>query len=458
MKYSRAQTHWKAHRIPALRFEDQRLTSFSGLVVLQALFARMGLKDRLRACFQHLPVHPIVGHASILLQLVVHVLLGFRQLRDGRYYRDDPMVKRVLGLRRLPDVATISRALMQADARSADNLRRVIRRLVLERLVPLGLRRLTLDFDGSVLGTRRWAEGTAPGYNKKRKGERSYYPLFCTLAQTGQVFDVLHRSGNVHDSNGARLFILACLRAIRAVLPQVQIEVRMDAAFFSDEIVDELQRQGVEFTISVPFERFVALKQLIETRRHWRRFNDEWSHFESRWKPKVWQQRFRFVFIRRIVRQQHKEPLQLDLFVPYVCGYEFKVIVTNKSVRASKVLAFHNGRGSQEGILGELKSQVHADYVPVRGWIGNRLWLLAGMLAHNLVRDMQMRAQPKARGTTEKRAALWVFEQVATIRRNLLQRAGRLTRPRGELTLTMGANAAVKQQLLQYLAALKPAA
>ncbi len=392
MKYSRSQTHRKTHAIPALRFEDQRLTSFSGLVVLQALFARLALRERLRACFRHLPVHSIFGQATILLQLVVHVLLGYRELRDSRYYRDDPLVKRVLGLNRLPDVATVSRALMQADARSAENLRRVIRRLVLERLVPLGLRRLTLDFDGSVLGTRRWAEGTAPGYNKKRKGERSYYPLFCTLAQTGQVFDVLHRSGNVHDSNGARLFILACLRAIRAVLPRVQIEIRMDAAFFSDEIVDELERQGVEFTISVPFERFVELKDLLETRRHWRNFNHEWSHFECRWKPKVWQQRFRFVFIRRIVRQQHKDPVQLDLFIPYVCGYEFKVIVTNKAVRASKVLAFHNGRGSQEGILGELKSQVQADYIPVRGWIGNRLWLLAGMLAHNLVREMQMQA------------------------------------------------------------------
>lgn len=458
MKYSRSQTHRKTHAIPSLRFEDQRLSSFSGLVVLQALFARLALRERLRACFRHLPGHSIFGQATILLQLVVHVLLGYRELRDSRYYRDDPMVKRVLGLNRLPDVATISRALMQADARSAENLRRMIRRLVLERLASLGLRRLTLDFDGSVLGTRRWAEGTAPGYNKKRKGERSYYPLFCTLAQTGQVFDVLHRSGNVHDSNGAPVFILACLRAIRAVLPQVQIEVRMDAAFFSDEIVDELARQGVEFTISVPFERFVALKELIETRRRWRHFNHEWSHFESRWKPKVWQQRFRFVFVRRIVRQQHKEPVQLDLFVPYVCGYEFKVIVTNKSIRASKVLAFHNGRGSQEGVLGELKSQVQGGYVPVRGWVGNRLWLLAGMLAHNLVREMQMLAQPKARGTTAKRAALWVFEQAATIRRNLLQRAGRLTRPCGELTLTMSANSAVKDQMLQYLAALRPAA
>ena len=41
---------------------------------------------------------------------------------------------------------------------------------------------VTLDFDGSGQSTRRHAEGSAVGYNKKRKGARSYYPLFCTVA------------------------------------------------------------------------------------------------------------------------------------------------------------------------------------------------------------------------------------------------------------------------------------
>lgn len=40
------------------------------------------------------------------------------ELRDSRCYRDDPPVKRVLGLKRLPDVAMISRMLKHADARS----------------------------------------------------------------------------------------------------------------------------------------------------------------------------------------------------------------------------------------------------------------------------------------------------------------------------------------------------
>jgi hypothetical protein len=40
----------------------------------------------------------------------------------------------------------------------------------------------------------------------------------------------------------------------------------------------------------------------------------------------------------------------------------------------------------------------------------------------------------------------------------LLQRAGRLTQPHGKLTLTMNPNAAVKEDLIHFLEALKKAA
>ena len=269
MKLRRWDVRRQAHAVPAVKFENQSLTSFSGLVLFQQLFALLNLIARLRACFRHLAAGKVFGPATIFLQLIVHVLLGFRELRDSRAYRDDPLVQRILGLGRLPDVSTVSRMLKNADARSVDNLRRLLRDMLFERLATLGLARITLDFDGSVLSTRRRAEGTAVGYNKKRKGERSYYPLFCTIAQTAQVLDRLHRSGNVHDSHGAREFILACIHAVRKALPGIIIEVRMDSAFFSDEIVSALQADSVEFTISVPFERFVELKGMIENRQRW---------------------------------------------------------------------------------------------------------------------------------------------------------------------------------------------
>ncbi len=457
MKCSRAEVHCKTHSLPQLRFEDSQLTSFSGLILIQELFLRLGLKERLRRCFSHLKVSPIFGYPTLVLCLVVHLLLGYRQLRDLRYYADDPLVKRTLGLRRLPDVATVSRGLARADQDSVKHLQKMLREMVIARLVALTLSRVTLDFDGSVLGTSRFAEGTAVGFNRKKKGQRSYYPLFCTVAQTGQVLDVLHRSGNVHDSQGAKHFILRCIGAVRAALPGVAIEVRMDSAFFSDEIIGSLDAQGVEYTVSVPFERFTELKKQIERRRWWWPLGQGCAYFEASWKPKVWQTRHRFLFIRTRVKQQYKESVQLDLFIPYQYGYEFKVILTNKRLSARKALAFHQGRGSQEGIFAELKTDNQLDYVPTRTWVGNQIYLLSTLLAHNLGRELQMIAHPPSRTTLEKRPALWAFVRLDTLRRRLIQRAGRLIRPQGQLTLSLFVNPAVRDELLHYLQALKAA-
>lgn len=458
MKCSRAEIHRKTHKLPALSFEDQQLTSFSGLVIFQALFTRLQLKRRLSGCFQHLHVTPIFGHGVMVLLLVVHLLLGYRELRDIRYYQDDPLVRRILGLTRLPDASTLSRALASTDQASAQQLRRLCRQLVLERLARLGLNRITVDFDGSVLSTGRFAEGSAVGFNRKKKGQRSYYPLFCTLAQTGQIVDVWHRPGNVHDSNGARAFILECIEEIRAVAPQAVIETRMDSAFFSDEIVRLLEAEGVEYSISVPFERFAKLKRLIEARRQWWRHSGRIAYFEKQWKPAKWTRRARFVFVRQRNKVQSKEPVQLDLFVPFAWGYDFKVIVTNKRIRAGKLLAFHNGRGSQEGVFAELKTDSQLEYVPTRTLSGNQIYLLSAVLAHNLSRELQMETMVKQRATTAKRTQLWTFERLDTLRRKLIQRAGRLTRPQGKLTLTLSANASVKNELLHYLTELDKAA
>ena len=194
--------------------------------------------------------------------LIVHLLLGYRRLQDIRYYQDDHMVRRLLGLERLPDVATVSRTLAGLDDTSVIHLRRLSWQRALDQLGGLGLARITLDFDGSVLSTGRFAE---------------------------------------------------------------------------------------------------------------------------------------------------------------------------------------------------LKSQTQMDYVPTRRKNGNQVYLLSAVLAHNLNREMRMLCYEQERSTAEKRAPLWRFEQLGTLRRKLIQRAGRLTKPQGNLALTMSANLAVKSELLHYLDVLKHA-
>ena len=87
----------------------------------------------------------------------------------------------------------------------------------------------------------------------------------------------------------------------------------------------------------------------------------------------------------------------------------------------------------------------------------NVLRMMAAILAHNLNRELLMRCHAKSRKTTDKRAPLWHFEQLGTLRKKIIQRAGCLTNPGGKLTLTMSGNNSVKEQLLNYLAHLAPA-
>ena len=97
------------------------------------------------------------------------------------------------------------------------------------------------------------------------------------------------------------------------------------------------------------------------------------------------------------------------------------------------------------------EQHVALDLIPTRRKIGNQIFILAGMLAHNLGRELQMVTRPTDRGDLAKRPAKWEFKSLGTIRQHLLHNAGTLARPQGELTLTMNASDAVRDELTRYL-------
>jgi hypothetical protein len=122
------------------------------------------------------------------------------------------------------------------------------------------------------------------------------------------------------------------------------------------------------------------------------------------------------------------------------------------------VVLFHNGRGSQECIFGDAKNDAALDVIPSRRLAGNQLFTLCAMMAHNLSREIQMIVAPSAPRALPKRPASWTFEKLDTLRHRIIQRAGRLIRPQGELTLTMSTNPAVRKDLLHFLDVLQKAA
>jgi hypothetical protein len=83
-------------------------------------------------------------------------------------------------------------------------------------------------------------------------------------------------------------------------------------------------------------------------------------------------------------------------------------------------------------------------YLPTRTWRGNQVYRLSAVLAHNLAHA--------SNGT--KRPACWDFMQLNTLRQHIIQRAGRLIRPQGQLVLSMSTSTAVQSDLLQIIEAI----
>lgn len=150
--------------------------------------------------------------------------------------------------------------------------------------------------------------------------------------------------------------------------------------------------------------------------------------------------------------------MQLHLFEPRDYNFDYKVIVTNKTKSPKSVVLFHNGRGSQEAIFGDAKNDAALDVIPCKRLRANQIFPLCSMMAHNLARELQMLTAPAVRRAQPKRPAAWSFKRLDTLRHRIIQRAGRLTKPGGELTLTMSVNQAVRQDLLHFLDTLKNAA
>ena len=90
---------------------------------------------------------------------------------------------------------------------------------------------------------------------------------------------------------------------------------------------------------------------------------------------------------------------------------------------------FHNGRADQEGLFGELKYQARNGLHPGASLGGNQLYTMAAIMAHNLTREIQMVARQKERGTTEKRAPLWCFDELKTLRHLIIQRVWKINQP-----------------------------
>jgi DDE family transposase len=458
MRGRRADLRGRVNGNLAFRFEHEGLTSHAGLEFVRRYFGASGVGSLLRQMVGTTLPRTDFGVPRMVLVLLALLISGGRRLRHLHYLDGDPLVLRLCGLTRLPTPRTVGRWLRAFRARHLPRIHALNAVVVARAIRHTGVRRLTIDVDGSVVSTGQQVQWAQRGYNPHHRKVPSYYPITAYEAQSGQVLRVQNRPGNVHDGKGALRFLRDLFAQLAATLGDGYVrEFRMDGAFFRRDVLTVLERHGAEYAIKVPFHPWLGLKARVLQTRVWTRVTTTVSSAEHWIDVAPWARRLRVVVYRTRVQHATAKNFQLDLFDPNDGYYEYSAVATNKGLGGAALWAFMCGRGTHEQVYGELKTGFAFACVPTMRYAANSAWQILSVLAFNLVRGFQMTTTAARRPATRKRRAIFRFETIHTLRYLCFARAGILLYPDGYATLDVGPAPAVADRFKRLDRLLKAA-
>lgn len=419
-----------------IEFAEQDITSYSGLELFRRYFGLLDLHRRIRDACRSAGLRSDYGCGRMVLVVIGLLLVGARRLEQLKYLREDPVVLRLCGLKRMPTDRTVTNWLKQFTQKSLQALISVNSELLYEQIERLGLARLTIDVDGTVVQAGKTVSWAFRGFNPHHRKSLSYYPLLMHLAQTGQILRIKNRPGNVHDSKGADSYLRELIRELRGRFGRSMVlEFRMDSAFFQRRIFNLLEREGCLYAVKAGFWHWVHLKERVANRQRWYRINDTVSCFETQLDLEPWNLSLRVVVYRKRVRHKTRKNFQLNLFTPDDGHFEYSAVSTNMTLSPSALWEFANGRGAQEKTLAELRGEFALDVVPTNHYGANCAWQQLAVLAHNLVRGFQLDTTADRKSRSRKRTFSYMLRSVRTLRFLVIARAGRLVRSRGGPTV-----------------------
>ena len=311
-----------------------------------------------------------------------------------------------------------------------------------------GGRRLTLDVDGSVVSTGLKVKGAFRGYNPHRRKAPSYYPVTACEAQEGQIVRLRNRPGNIHDGKAAVGFIDDLIRQVRDAVGKRRIlELRMDGAFFREDLLDVLDPAGVEYAIKAPFYPWLDFKQ-IAARAHWKRVDDRTWCYEIR--QTLWGRVRRIVLYRRQCRaRDQEEPFSSTSSIPTTATTSTRPSSPTSRIQGRTLWHFYNGPGQpREGLRrtqGRLRLRLRAQPRRARQRRPGRCSACSPSTSPEPSRP---KPSPRPGTPTASAATRRRFQSIHTLRYKLLGRAAVLLRPRGKTTLHLGASPAVANHFL----------
>jgi hypothetical protein len=269
-----------------------------------------------------------------------------------------------------------------------------------------------IDVDSTVVEVHGHdKQGAAYGYTRVL----GYHPILATRADTGEVLHSRMRKGSANTGRGAQRFVRETIGRVRRAGAAGKLTLRADSGFWSHKVMDACVAHGVDFSITVRARKHVVAAIEAINEQAWVDID-----YTDRGQAQVAETvlgGYRLVVRRTKVTD---DPKVLALFP----DWRHHAFVTNRQGDAVALDADHRAHAVQELAIRDLKQGAALNHCPSGIFNANAAWLIAATLAHNLARWVDLL------GAQADRPSF-----TTTLRRRLLNIAGRLTRTARTWTL-----------------------
>jgi hypothetical protein len=371
----------KGTRKVSFVFDEDGVTHYGGAWLIQQFCDRLHLRSLLTRYISVTQREGDYHPSKLLLALLFSIILGLRRINKTETLRYDRSIIEMLGLEEFPDAGSVRRFLRRLPpvnirqiAQLHDSLRAWLFPLPEERYS------LVLDVDSVVLVVYGHAEGAKVGYNPKKRGRRSYHPLFCFESTFQEYWHGTWRRGDAASSTGILPFLKVCLAKVPATVKRQRVRFRMDSGFFGKPVVEFLDTAGCGYVIVA--KEYKTIKAAAQ-RVRFQELKSQWQYGEFEYQPTHWKAPHRFVVVRRPIPEDPEEAKQLTLFKDR--EYSYHVFVTNLELDAWRTYLFYNGRAKIEKSNREFLYDYPLGKIPTQSWTANVAFFQLILLAANLV-------------------------------------------------------------------------
>ena len=311
----------------------------------------------------------------IILGFWLSIITGGSRFSHSDWIRYDTTLQSIFGIKQLPSSSTYNRFFYKFDLERNSQIFPKLQQWFMQQF---STGKLTIDIDSTVITRYGNQEGSAIGYNPKKRGRKSHHPLMAFIDQTKMVANAWQRAGNSSDLNNYEAFLNEtfdiCLKDKEIGL------VRADSGFYSDKFLQWFETRELNYIVAVKFYKNFTYE--IASISQWSSITKGLDVAEIYFKPQSSNSKRRYIIVRKRVQNYPNSGGKLLFEEPI---YRYNAYVTNLELPLDQVYNIYNTRADAENRIRELKYDFGMENFALKRFYATEAAYRFMMVAYNIM-------------------------------------------------------------------------